>query len=70
VRIAVNATRSQSRNREIALRRLRDRLADGLHRDRPRRATKPTGASRVRRLESKRRRGETKRLRRRPRAAD
>jgi ribosome-associated protein len=59
-------TRSQMRNRELALERLRGRLESALTVQRPRRATKPTGASRRRRAESKRRRGELKRMRRRP----
>lgn len=60
--------RSQARNRELALRRLRERLARALAVPRARRATRPTAASRERRLERKRRTGERKRLRRRPRA--
>jgi ribosome-associated protein len=59
-------TRSQSRNRELAVERLRGRLEAALAVQRPRRATKPTAASRRRRAESKRRRGEVKRLRRPP----
>jgi ribosome-associated protein len=66
VRATAQDTRSQTRNRELALERLRSRLASALTVQRPRRATKPTGASRRRRLESKRRRGEVKRSRRRP----
>jgi ribosome-associated protein len=58
--------RSQARNRELALRRLRDRLASALHVPRARRKTKPTGASRTRRLESKRRQAAKKQARRRP----
>jgi ribosome-associated protein len=58
--------RSQSRNRELALERLRSRLASALAVSRPRRATKPTKASRRARLESKRRRAHRKRERRRP----
>jgi ribosome-associated protein len=58
--------RSQARNRELALERLRERLADGLHIARPRRATRPTAASRTRRLESKRRQGAKKQDRRKP----
>ncbi|HEX8073608.1 MAG TPA: alternative ribosome rescue aminoacyl-tRNA hydrolase ArfB [Thermoleophilaceae bacterium] len=57
--------RSQARNRELALERLRARLAHALAVPRSRRATKPTRASRERRLESKRRRSQTKRGRRR-----
>ena len=56
--------RSQSRNRELALERLRSRLESALHVPRSRRATKPTRAARERRLEGKRRRGQTKRGRR------
>jgi ribosome-associated protein len=58
--------RSQSRNRELALARLRERLAKALHVPRSRRATKPTRASRERRLDSKRRASERKSQRRRP----
>jgi ribosome-associated protein len=66
VRASAQDTRSQARNRELALERLRSRLAAALSVPRSRRATKPTQASRRRRLESKRKRSETKRLRRRP----
>jgi ribosome-associated protein len=66
VRAVAQDTRSQSRNRELALERLRGRLESALAVRRPRRATKPSAASRQRRAESKRRRGEVKRLRRRP----
>ena len=59
-------TRSQLRNRELALERLASRLAEALEVRRPRTPTKPTAASRRRRLEGKRRRGETKRARRPP----
>jgi ribosome-associated protein len=42
--------RSQSRNRELALARLAERLARGLAIAKSRRATRPTAASRERRL--------------------
>src|SRR5213078_1395504 len=58
--------RSQSRNRELALERLRSRLAAALAVPRPRRPTKPTKASRRARLDAKRRRAQRKRERRRP----
>jgi ribosome-associated protein len=58
-------TRSQTRNRELAAERLREKLVAGLRRPKPRRPTKPSRAARERRLEQKRRRSETKRLRRR-----
>jgi ribosome-associated protein len=63
-------TRSQARNRELALERLRSRLAAALAVPRARRPTRPTKAARQRRLEGKRRRAERKRERRRPSAED
>lgn len=59
--------RSQARNRELALQRLRDKLAAGLARPRRRRPTKPSRAARERRLDVKRRTAERKRARRPPR---
>jgi ribosome-associated protein len=63
-------TRSQARNRELALQRLRSRLATALSVPRARHATRPTKASRAQRLDSKRRRSEVKRARRRPSGDD
>ncbi|HEY7266060.1 MAG TPA: alternative ribosome rescue aminoacyl-tRNA hydrolase ArfB [Solirubrobacterales bacterium] len=59
--------RSQARNRELALERLRERLAAGLRRPKPRRPTKPSRAARERRLDQKRRTSERKAQRRPPR---
>jgi ribosome-associated protein len=61
--------RSQSRNRELALERLRRRLSAGLARRRPRTPTRPSASSVQRRLATKRRQAERKR-RRRPPSAD
>ena len=61
--------RSQSRNRELALERLVEQLGRALRVERRRVPTKPTAASRERRLEQKRLRAKTKRLRR-PSAED
>jgi ribosome-associated protein len=58
--------RGQSRNRELALRRLAEKLAAALRVPRRRRATRPTRASRQRRLDQKKRAGDRKRSRRRP----
>ena len=58
--------RSQARNRELALTRLGERLARGLAVPKRRRATRPTAASRERRLAAKRRATQRKRERRRP----
>ena len=66
VRVAASDERSQARNRALALERLRGRLAEALRVERERRPTAPTTASRQRRLESKRRRSQTKRHRARP----
>jgi ribosome-associated protein len=59
-------SRSQARNRELALERLRERLASGLAVPRKRRPTSPTRKSRERRLAEKGRAAERKRARRRP----
>jgi peptide chain release factor 2 len=60
------ASRSQWRNKALALAALRERLA-ALNRPRKRRvATSPTAASRARRVEAKRRRAQTKVLRKKP----
>ena len=64
VRVVASDERSQLRNRELALERLRSRLAEALRVETPRRATKPTKAARERRLEEKRHRSETKARRR------
>lgn len=58
--------RGQSRNRDLALERLAARIAAGLRVRKKRRPTRPSGASRRRRLEQKRQRGERKRGRQRP----
>jgi ribosome-associated protein len=58
--------RSQTRNRELALARLAERIAQALIVPKRRRATRPTAASRERRLSQKRRDTQRKRERRRP----
>jgi ribosome-associated protein len=55
--------RSRLRNRELAIERVVEQLRAGLRVERKRVATKPTAAARERRLEQKRRRSRTKRLR-------
>jgi len=64
VRVVAADTRSQARNRELVLERLRDRLASALRTPRPRRATTPSAGARRRRVDAKRRRGHLKRQRR------
>ena len=63
-------TRSQTRNRELALERLSARLAGALAVRRPRRNTKPSRGAKERRLAGKRQRSEVKRARRRPAGDD
>lgn len=58
--------RSQARNRELAVDRLVESLREALKVPRGRRPTRPTAASRERRLEQKRRRSATKQRRRPP----
>ena len=58
--------RSQARNRELAVERVADALREALHVERRRVPTKPGKAAVQRRLEQKRRRSQTKRLRQRP----
>jgi ribosome-associated protein len=58
--------RSQLRNRELAVQRLTETLREALRVPRRRVPTKPSAASKQRRLDEKRRRGEVKRLRRLP----
>jgi ribosome-associated protein len=62
--------RGQARNRELALERLREKLAAGLRVPRRRRPTRPSKAVRERRLASKRRASERKRARRPPSLED
>ena len=63
VRVVASGERSQARNRELALDRLRRRLSDALRVPEQRRPTTPTLGSRERRLSAKRRRGQAKRNR-------
>jgi ribosome-associated protein len=66
LRAVAQDERSQWRNRELATERVVEELREALKVKRKRRPTKPSKAAKERRLEQKRRRGETKRLRRPP----
>jgi ribosome-associated protein len=66
VRAIAQDARSQARNRELALERMRSRLRHALTVPRARRPTKPTAGSKARRLEAKRKQAQRKRERRRP----
>ena len=56
--------RSRARNREMARERLQDLVETALYQEPPRRPTKPTRSSKVRRIDSKRHRGKVKNQRR------
>jgi len=64
VRAVAQEQRSQLRNRELASERILEQLREATRVRRKRRPTAPSAASVERRLEAKRRRAETKRLRR------
>jgi ribosome-associated protein len=67
LRAVAQDERSQARNRELAVERITDALREALHVERRRVPTKPSKAAVERRLEQKRRRSQTKRLRQPPR---
>ena len=64
VRAVAQDERSQLRNRELAIDRVVARLAEALHVERKRVPTKPSRSAQAKRVDAKKRRGETKRLRR------
>lgn len=64
--VSVAESRSQFRNRMMARARLRELLEESMKQPKKRRLTKPTRASRRRRLEDKRARSQKKNLRRKP----
>lgn len=66
VTVVASDSRSQWRNRAIARQRLAERISEAMQPATPRRRTRPTRASKMQRIESKRRQSEKKRLRRRP----
>jgi len=66
LRAVAQDERSQARNRELAVERLVAALREALRVPRKRKPTKPSAASRERRLDAKRRRSQVKRLRRPP----
>ena len=67
LRVVAQAQRSQLANRRAAVERFAELLSGALATPKPRRPTRPTGAAAARRVEAKRRRSATKRLRGRPR---
>ena len=70
LRVAASDERSQTRNRNLALQRLQEKLAGALKVETPRTATKPSKGAKRRRIEDKKRRGQIKAGRQRPSADD
>ena len=70
LRVVAQAQRSQLANRRAAVERFTELLSAALATPRPRRPTRPSRAAAARRVESKRRRSATKRLRGRPPGPD
>jgi ribosome-associated protein len=66
VRTSASRYRSQGQNRSAALEQLTEKIATALTRLPPRRATRPTKGSKVRRVDDKKARGRVKEQRRRP----
>jgi ribosome-associated protein len=66
VRSSASRFRSQGQNRTAALEQLAEKIAVALTRLPPRRATKPTRGSKIRRVDEKKARGRVKEQRRRP----
>jgi ribosome-associated protein len=66
LRVTSQATRTQSANRDRALARMEELLRESLVEEKPRRKTRVPKGVKQRRLEEKKKRGETKRLRRIP----
>jgi ribosome-associated protein len=64
LRVVVDDERSQIRNRQLAVERFRERMAAGLHIEKPRRPTHPSRGAKERRLTAKRQQSERKRSRR------
>jgi len=67
IRVSVDDERSQLRNRQIARERLAAKASEALRPVRHRRKTKPSKRAKQRRLDAKKRTGEIKKLRQRPR---
>ncbi len=70
VEVKASESRSQFRNRALARQQLKEKLEKGLKRRPRRRRTRPSRASKKKRVESKRARADIKRLRQRPTADD
>ncbi len=65
--VKVSDSRSQVKNKKIALERFKKLVSEALHIPRPRKATKPSKAAKEKRLKGKKQRGEIKAMRKRVR---
>lgn len=70
LQIHVDESRSQLRNKEIALARLAELVRQGLHQPKARKQTKPTRSSQRRRVDQKKQRGQVKQARKKPTRQD
>lgn len=70
VEVTAAESRSQHQNRDMARQRLAERIAEALADPKPRKKTRPTRASKNRRLTEKKARSDVKKRRRRPSADD
>lgn len=66
LKLTESKSRSQLTNKELVTRRLIDLLNKALEIPKIRKATKPSKSSKIKRIESKKRRGDIKQLRKRP----
>lgn len=70
IQVSSQKHRSQARNRDAAIERLVELLAEALQEDAPRKASRPTRASKLRRKDEKKKRSDKKRLRSKPTRED
>ena len=66
LRVVAEDERSQYRNKQLATQRLRELVARALHVPKPRKKTRPPRSATEKRLEGKGRRGQVKKLRKKP----
>lgn len=70
LQVHVDETRSQYRNRELALQRLAEIVVAALHIPKPRKKTKPSRSSQQKRMDKKTQRGQIKQARKKPTRQD
>lgn len=70
LQVHVDETRSQYRNRELALQRIAELIVGALHIPKPRKKTKPSRSSQKKRMDKKTQRGQIKQARKKPTRQD